>query len=107
MYIARNPHPIGDKRRLDGAHQACDYNRLHSLYHRPIRDFSETFGYYDISLFDLKGDLVYSVSKEARQLEMMGQEERPADLEKAAGKLQRETERLQEALHRFLSKGPK
>ena len=64
IYIVQNPNPIGEKRRLDRAHQTFDYNGLHRLYHPLIRDYSETFGYYDIFLFDLEGNLIYSVSKE-------------------------------------------
>ncbi|MEE9245030.1 MAG: HAMP domain-containing protein, partial [Gemmatimonadota bacterium] len=64
MYIAHNPNPVGEKDRLDAADGACDYNRLHAHYHPRIRGFRESFGYYDIFLFDLDGNLVYSVFKE-------------------------------------------
>ena len=64
MYIARNPKDVGDKLSLDRAPQACEYNRLHAVYHPRVRDFLESFGYYDIFLFDLQGNLVYSVFKE-------------------------------------------
>ncbi len=64
MYIANNPHPVGEKVALDAAKQDCQYNQIHAHYHPKIRQFLETFGYYDIFLFDLKGNLVYSVFKE-------------------------------------------
>ncbi len=64
MYIANNPNPVGEKLRLDRAETACSYNDLHSVYHPRIRDFLESFGYYDIFLFDLEGNLTYSVFKE-------------------------------------------
>ncbi|MHC4414909.1 MAG: response regulator [Planctomycetota bacterium] len=64
MYIADNPHPVGAKLRLDRAEPRCDYNRLHAIFHPRIRDFLESFGYYDIFLFDLDGNLIYSVFKE-------------------------------------------
>ena len=64
MYIADNPHPVGSKHLLDAAAEPCDYNRLHRRFHPLIRDFLESFGYYDIFLFDLDGNLVYSVFKE-------------------------------------------
>ena len=64
MYIARNPHDVGDKLSLDRAEQECEYNRLHAIYHPRVRDFLESFGYYDIFLFDLQGNLIYSVFKE-------------------------------------------
>ena len=43
----------------------------------------------------------------ARELEEMGREERLNDVEAAADRLERETERLKEALHEFLSRGMK
>jgi len=64
MYIANNPNPVGEKLKLDRATQECEYNTLHAIYHPRIRDFLESFGYYDIFLFDLQGNLVYSVFKE-------------------------------------------
>ncbi len=64
FYIANNPNPVGEKLNLDRAVQDCDYNKLHAIYHPRVRDFLESFGYYDIFLFDLKGNMVYSVFKE-------------------------------------------
>jgi PAS domain S-box-containing protein len=64
LYVADNPHPVGSKHLLDRAEAGCDYNRLHEVYHPRIRDFLESFGYYDIFLFDLEGSLIYSVFKE-------------------------------------------
>ena len=64
MYLARNPHPVGEKLRLDRAEHGCTYNKLHAVYHPRVRDFLESFGYYDIFLFDLEGNLIYSVFKE-------------------------------------------
>jgi len=64
MYIGGNPNPVGQKDRLDEAAAPCAYNRLHAHYHPLLRAFRESFGYYDIFLFDLEGNLVYSVFKE-------------------------------------------
>ncbi len=64
MYLSRNPNPVGEKHRLDAAQIDCDYNHYHALYHPRVRDFLESFGYYDIFLFDLTGNLIYSVFKE-------------------------------------------
>lgn len=64
MYIANNPNDVGDKLSLDRASDECLYNELHAVYHPRIRDFLESFGFYDIFLFDLEGNLVYSVFKE-------------------------------------------
>ncbi len=64
FYIANNPNPVGEKLKLDRADAECDYNTYHAIYHPKIRDYLESFGYYDIFLFDLEGNLVYSVFKE-------------------------------------------
>ncbi len=64
FYIANNPNPVGEKLNLDRAKEECEYNKLHAIYHPNIRHFLESFGYYDIFLFDLEGNLVYSVFKE-------------------------------------------
>lgn len=64
MYIANNPNAVGEKHRLDRATADCEYNRIHEIYHPRIRDFLESFGFYDIFLFDLEGNLIYSVFKE-------------------------------------------
>lgn len=55
---------VGDKLSLDRAKQDVDYNHHHGQYHPQIRRFLYSFGYYDIFLFDTKGNLVYSVYKE-------------------------------------------
>lgn len=63
-YIAESPYPVGSKHQLDAADAPLDYNRVHRRFHPRIRDFLESFGYYDIFLFDTHGNLVYSVFKE-------------------------------------------
>jgi len=64
IYIAGNPHPVGGKDLLDRGNQTCDYNRVHEAYHPRLRGFRRAYGYHDVFLFDLKGNLVYSVTKE-------------------------------------------
>lgn len=64
QYLATNPNPVGSKHQLDASEVDCEYNKLHATYHPRIRDFLESFEYYDIFLFDLEGNLVYSVFKE-------------------------------------------
>ena len=64
FYIANNPNPVGEKLKLDRASQDIDYNKLHAVYHPVIRRYLESYGYYDIFLFDLEGNLIYSVFKE-------------------------------------------
>ncbi|XSG84569.1 MAG: methyl-accepting chemotaxis protein [Methylohalobius sp. ZOD2] len=64
-YIQANPYPLGSKHRLDGADDGSAYSQVHKLYHPPIRQFLEAFGYYDVFLVDAdSGNIVYSVFKE-------------------------------------------
>ena len=64
LYIDDNPHPTGSKENLDAANDGSLYSAVHRTYHPWFREFLRERGYYDIFLFDLKGNLVYSVFKE-------------------------------------------
>lgn len=64
-YIEDNPHPLGEKENLDSAADGTFYSSVHGKYHPWFRTFLRERGYYDIFLFDLDGNLVYSVFKEA------------------------------------------
>ncbi len=64
LYISDNPFEIGQKEWLNDAGDGSDYSRLHNRIHPILRDYRQEFGYYDIFLVDLKGDLLYSVVKE-------------------------------------------
>jgi len=64
LYITDNPHPTGQKENLDGAADGSAYSAVHAKYHPYMRSFLRDRGYYDIFLFDLKGNLVYTVFKE-------------------------------------------
>ncbi|MFK7788962.1 MAG: hypothetical protein AB8C95_05625, partial [Phycisphaeraceae bacterium] len=55
---------VGDKLSLDRAKQDVEYNTHHGQYHPQIRRFLNSFGYYDIFLFDVQGNMTYSVYKE-------------------------------------------
>ena len=63
-YINNNPHPLGSKEKLDAADTGTAYDSVHATYHPWFRTFLQQRGYYDIFLFDLEGNLVYSVFKE-------------------------------------------
>ncbi len=63
-YIEENPNPTGSKEELDFATDGTDYSRLHAKYHPWFRHFLRQRDYYDIFLFDTKGNLVYTVFKE-------------------------------------------
>ncbi len=64
FYIENNPHPLGEKHLLDAAEGTEDYHQVHAKYHPWLRTFLIERGYYDIFLFDLNGNLIYTVFKE-------------------------------------------
>lgn len=64
LYIHNNPHPLGEKEKLDRADDGSIYSTMHARYHDKFRTLLYERGYYDIFLFNLEGDLVYSVFKE-------------------------------------------
>lgn len=63
-YITDNPHPVGSKEALDFAESNTIYDQQHKKYHPWFREFLKLRGYYDIFLFDPKGNLIYTVFKE-------------------------------------------
>lgn len=63
-YIDNNPNKLGEKEKLDFAAGGSEYDKIHKKYHPRMRDFLQVRGYYDIFLFNLNGDLVYTVFKE-------------------------------------------
>ncbi|MDH3714487.1 MAG: methyl-accepting chemotaxis protein [Gammaproteobacteria bacterium] len=64
-YIAGNPHPLGEKHRLDAGDNGTQYDLVHEVYHPVIRSYLEKFDYADILLVDSKsGEIVYSVFKQ-------------------------------------------
>ena len=64
-YIDNNPHPVGQRHLLDAADTESHYNKVHAKYHPWFRGLQQERGYYDVFLFDVDGNLVYSVFKEA------------------------------------------
>ncbi len=63
-YIEDNPHPTGSKEELDAAEDGSLYSTYHAAHHPWFRQFLRERGYYDIFLFDLDGNLIYTVFKE-------------------------------------------
>jgi methyl-accepting chemotaxis protein len=64
-YISENPNPLGEKGALNRAEGPASYHETHAKYHAEIRQFLETYNYYDIFLVELdEGNVVYSVFKE-------------------------------------------
>ena len=64
LYIEDNPHPTGEKENLDFASDGSPYTKTHQKYHPWFRLFLREREYYDIFLFDLDGNLIYTVFKE-------------------------------------------
>ncbi|WP_296590008.1 methyl-accepting chemotaxis protein [Roseibium sp.] len=63
-YIMDNPHPTGEKDKLYKADTGSAYDAAHENYHKWFHKLQKDEGYYDVFLFDTKGNLVYSVFKE-------------------------------------------
>ncbi len=63
-YVTENPNPTGKHDLLDQA-GSSDYDQVHARYHPFFRRHLRTYGYYDMFLFNAKGDAVYTVFKEA------------------------------------------
>ncbi|MGP1395600.1 MAG: methyl-accepting chemotaxis protein [Inquilinaceae bacterium] len=64
LYITDNPHPLGQKDALDAAKDGSSYSAVHARLHPWFRTFLKERGFYDIFLFDLDGNLIYTVFKE-------------------------------------------
>lgn len=65
LYITDNPNPVGEKDLLVNAKDTSGWSRHHARFHEGFRSFQRLGEFYDLFLFDLKGNLVYSVFKEA------------------------------------------
>jgi methyl-accepting chemotaxis protein len=64
LYITDNPHPTGQKEKLDAVGDGSWYDKAHESYHPWFRKVLQERQYYDIFLLDTQGNLVYSVYKE-------------------------------------------
>lgn len=64
-YITNNPNPVGQKDLLDRAEESIPYNFQHENYHPVFRQIKDLYNLHDFFLFDMDGNLVYSVFKEA------------------------------------------
>ena len=63
-YIQDNPNALGKKHLLDKGPSEEGYDAVHGRFHPWFRQFLTERGYYDIFLFDMRGDLIYTVFKE-------------------------------------------
>ena len=63
-FIVRNPQPEGQKDDFDTPPEASSYSVAHGQYHGTFQNMPKLFGFYDVFLIDLDGNVVYSVFKE-------------------------------------------
>ena len=63
-FISNNPQPLGNKNALVDLNNQTTYSNVHSKYHPWFDQYLNEFGYYDIFLVNLKGEVIYSVFKE-------------------------------------------
>ncbi len=64
VYITENPHPAGERQKLVTVEGPFSYFRQHSVYHPTFDTFRAQKGLYDVFLFDLQGNAIYTVFKE-------------------------------------------
>ena len=64
LYITDNPNPVGEKDKLITAGDKSPWTLRHKNYHPGFSAYQKARGYYDVFLFDNRGNLVYSVFKE-------------------------------------------
>ncbi len=64
LYITGNANQQGEKDKLLDADDGSAWSATHARFHTSFRNFQIERGYYDLFLFDLNGNLIYSVFKE-------------------------------------------
>jgi len=64
-FITQNPYPVGEKQKMRASGNLPFYDEMHIVHHPEFRKLQEASGYYDIFLFDLAGNMIYSVRKES------------------------------------------
>jgi methyl-accepting chemotaxis protein len=63
VYITKNAFPLGEKDLLVKADTGSSYGFIHAIYHPAFDQLQNEMHYYDVFLFDMRGNLVYSVFK--------------------------------------------
>ena len=64
-FITQNPYPAGEKQKMRASGNLPFYDEMHIVHHPEFRKLQEASGYYDVFLFDLAGNMIYSVRKES------------------------------------------
>jgi PAS domain S-box-containing protein len=62
-YIAGNPFPFGSTQRMLKAEHSTDYDRLHAVFQQSNLNWLDEFGWYDVSLAEPGGTVVFSARK--------------------------------------------
>lgn len=63
-YLANNPYPIGEKYKLADPEDGSNYSRINAFYTQKFTNIAERFGFYDMYMIDLEGNVVYLFSNE-------------------------------------------
>ncbi len=63
IYITDNPHPAGERGKLNAVADGTDYAQAHARLQPWTRRFLEHFSYTDLYLISLDGEIVYSAEK--------------------------------------------
>jgi methyl-accepting chemotaxis protein len=63
-WIKENPNPLGSKNAQLTNNSGSPYDTIHKQNHPYYNDFITRFGYYDMFIVNIHGDVVYSVYKE-------------------------------------------
>ncbi len=64
LYISGNPEALGEKDKYYDAGDGSSYSKAHVKFHPWFHELQQKRDYYDVFLFDIDGNLVYSVFKE-------------------------------------------
>jgi PAS domain S-box-containing protein/diguanylate cyclase (GGDEF)-like protein len=64
LYIANNPFGATDRYRLFSSRKNITYDKAHKKYHGYFLNELQRYGFYDIFLLDLNGNIIYTVYKE-------------------------------------------
>lgn len=64
VYITNNPNPVGQRQLLVTAEGSFSYFRQHAVFHPYFDELRTQRDFYDVFLFDLNGNAVYTVFKE-------------------------------------------
>lgn len=63
-YIENSSYPAGQRQNLVAVEDGTYYGSVHAVFHPWFRALWQGRGLHDVFLFDLEGNLIYSVSKE-------------------------------------------